>query len=260
MEQRFNNYLNSLIQDNTFELAQLTGFYPNLSKGEFIGIKNNYSKYYILTETFQDNTYSYSYSEIKNKDDKGIQSFDERVDDLIFLNSESLPKTNDGYYKDKTEYTIKLWKEIINSEKLIVPEYIRLGLPLIDEPDEALTEIEITLKTQVLNYIYKLNARYRIEQEVGDTQDLIADLSKRLALLERMLLRLFLDRANLYPLSDDILTRYGQYALPLIQTADDNIPIDRIDLEENEVEMISKLTQKNQQIMNIVDVEYLSKI
>jgi hypothetical protein len=72
MEQRFNEYLKTKVEDNTFTSITLTGVNPNISTGEFIAIKDNLQKYYILTEKNVNGIYSYEYSQVLNKSIDGV--------------------------------------------------------------------------------------------------------------------------------------------------------------------------------------------
>lgn len=55
-----------------------------------------------------------------------------------------------------------------------------------------LTEAETTQKAKAQKLITKMGVRVAIEQSVGDTNDLVADLSKRVSMLERALVALFM--------------------------------------------------------------------
>lgn len=125
------------------------------------------------------------------------------------------------------------------------------GCKLLTVSDENLNEIELESKRQALNYVAKLRARFRIEQQVGDTLDQIASISKRQASDERILFRLFLHVTGKKIMDTDTIDRYASYIEPIIDAADANMVVDRIDLED-EIEMIGRLIQEKDAITSII--------
>lgn len=268
-EQKINIYLQSLVESNEILSFSVTGIqedsafaiilvkyfemskynsifiYPYLETYKYYIIDNPEKRLLISNEQIQYNTVSNIESTIK--------------DILVYL-SESVPKNTNStnYVTNKTNLNINLWKSVIQQNLGIVDEAIIDGLNNISVPDSELTATQITNKNTVLNWIYKLNSRFRIEKEVGDSYDLIADLSKRIALLERMLLRLFLHVTGDYTMIGEIVSRYSTYAMPIIEAADAGYTVDRIDLED-ETTMITTLEQRRQTIAQIVKEEYLDK-
>jgi hypothetical protein len=90
-------------------------------------------------------------------------------------------------------------------------------------------------------YGRKMKCRSLIDQNVGDIYDLVADDSKYMAVLERLLLRFWLDYMGVYPMTEEEKETYTGYALTLILRYDKGVPIDRIDWED-EMELIQTLS------------------
>lgn len=246
-----------------YESADLIQVQEDEFRGIFQASKGGVFKYYHIKEIYDEvtDTYSYTYTEIKNMVDGRIPPNDWRVDDLVYMATENLPKSSSNIYKeDKVDKILTLWKQVISNNLFEVPDDVKNGINYIDINDTELNEEQLAQKKVVTDYIYKLKARNRIEAEVGDIYDLLADTSKRVALLERMLLRLFLDYTGDYPMLDEIKQRYGAYAQPLIEAADAGYAIDRIDLEKDEVAMITRLSERNQLIKDIIKEDYIDKI
>lgn len=102
------------------------------------------------------------------------------------------------------------------------------------------------------NYIGKLRARLKIEVEVGDIYDLLADANKQVHLLTGMLLRLFLLVLENKEIPAEILTGYSQYANSFVGAVDAGLYKDRADIEDPNV-MIPKLMANNQKIAGIIE-------
>jgi len=112
--------------------------------------------------------------------------------------------------------------------------------------DPATDQIRIDAKGKI---------RKQIEAEVGDIYDLIADQSKRIALLERMLLRIIQNIGN----GDDIATAVSDYTTSanlILGAIESDQAQDRIDLYESDdpvnTELITKLMTRSNQISAIV--------
>jgi len=101
-------------------------------------------------------------------------------------------------------------------------------------------------------------ARDRIEKEVGDDKDLLADISKRLALTERLLMRL--SHELLPTLAEDsyIKSAYGGMIAQYLNGVDAGVIKDRVDYEDT-AQVFNTLTQRTIKIGQIVEAEYLSK-
>jgi len=104
----------------------------------------------------------------------------------------------------------------------------------------------------------KDRARVRIEKEVGDDKDLLADISKRLALTERLLMRLTGELLPTLAKDSYVKAAYGGMITQYLAGVDSGIIKDRVDFE-NTADVFNTLTQRTIKIGKIVDEEYLSK-
>lgn len=106
---------------------------------------------------------------------------------------------------------------------------------------------------------YKNNARLLIEQNVGDDKDLVADLSKRLDILERGLVRLIAHVLGGTQMTEEYKSRYLNYAETLISLVESEAYVPRADLEDEEY-LVAKLIERQNAIGQIVKTEYLDKL
>lgn len=104
----------------------------------------------------------------------------------------------------------------------------------------------------------KYIARARIDKEVGDLPDLLADVSKRLALNERLLMRLLSELLPTLAADSYVKSAYGDMIAQYIAMVDDGTIVDRVDYEDPN-SLFSELTTKGKRIGNIVNEDYLSK-
>ena len=99
----------------------------------------------------------------------------------------------------------------------------------------------------------------KIRQDVGDTSDLIADLAKRIGLVERMIMRLSFHLLQNEPVPAEIKDAY----LPIVQSYLQAIDVlelrDRVDLESN-VRLASVLIQRFSTIAEIVDDLHVQRV
>lgn len=264
-QQNIENYLQQLVNSNQIITFALTGIQEH--SAEAIISKNVFGE--IIQETILIYEYldTYKYAKIINREssdetlESKISNIQKIINDVIILITESLPKSSNNlnYKTDKTDLILSIWKYMIkNHPDLIDPKTID-GFNNLTTQDEQLNDEQKRNKWDLQNWINKLNARNKIEVEIGDTLDQLADVSKRVAILERALMRLFLHVVGQYDMVDDIKQRYSSYMLPIIEAADNNITIDRIDLE-NEETLMQNLLLKNQKIIDIIKTEYLDKI
>ena len=270
MEQRFNAYLVEKVNDGTFDMAWVINIWENLNKCEFKGSVNGTVKFYYLTEEATDSydeaqngiitTFKYTYLQLTNVGDNGTQADDSRIYKILMDVAQDLPKDTsnpkpEAFKNVRVQNKLALWKECIKNDLFAVDPAIRAGIDLIDIEDRDLTSEQLPQKYAMLNWIYKLNARFIIESEVGDIYDLLADVSKRLALTERLTMRVAGQLLGVYPWDDDTKTRYEQYIqwyLNMIYTGE---YVDRADLE-NEADLIATLLDRSARISGIVKAEY----
>lgn len=263
-EQNLNLYLQDLVNNN--EILDYS----------LIGIDSNSAEAIIKRNIFGDvieenvliipylNTYKYSKITNRNKVDDSVESkvinLQQITNNIISLITETLPKNSvESYKNDKTDLILSIWKYVIQNHPSLIDPKIIDGFNNLTTPDENLNEEQKRNKWDLENWINKLNARHRIEVEVGDTLDQMTDVSKRLSMVERSLMRLFLHVTGDYEMISEIQDAYSSYMLPIVQAADQNIPIDRTDLE-NPQNIINELMYKNQKIIDIVKTEYLDKM
>ena len=114
--------------------------------------------------------------------------------------------------------------------------------------------VKINNRKQML----KENTRKAINGSVGDIYDLIADLSKRVALIERLLLRVTPYVLKGKQIPDELKNMYLPMIEQYIQMVDNGMLVDRIDLEDT-TKIFQELIQKNNKISEIVKKEYLDK-
>lgn len=265
VESRSIEFLNSKIIDGTYEMASIINVWEELNRCEFTASVNGVIHWYYLIETLNPATditseyYTYETVLQKNRGTLGIPPEDSRILDSIFMLTESCPKENSVEYKtEKTNKIIAMWKEAISNNLFVAPPDIKDGIDIVDIPDANLSSDQLTKKYSVLNWIYKLNARNEIETQIGDDKDIISDVSKRLALLERLVMRLANERFSGVPLEEPFASGYAQLAASYVQAVDNDIFKDRVDYENN-IDVFTNLMQKFNKIGEIVNEEYLSK-
>jgi len=108
-----------------------------------------------------------------------------------------------------------------------------------------------------MNTFFKLRTRERITSEVGDEWDLIADISKRLTMSERLITLLALELINNLPdqvpeTKNKYQALLEQYRMVLLNSQE----LDIADLE-NPIQLFSKLLDRSIKITNIVKEDYL---
>jgi hypothetical protein len=118
------------------------------------------------------------------------------------------------------------------------------------------TTYEESLKTSAEKFMDKLEVRAKIESEVGDVYDLISDLSKRLALIERALVYTMRNILN----GDPIPTKYQNLVntmATLFVTDPVTDPVDICGIDENSlVPYLGDRVRKISEILN--DTGYYS--
>ncbi len=100
----------------------------------------------------------------------------------------------------------------------------------------------------------KYRARKRIAKEVGDSEDLLADISKRLTMIERLIVRLAIPLLKGEEISDELKETYLPMCELLVNAVDSGQYVDRADLEEPQ-ELFTKLLGRADQIGSIVQEE-----
>lgn len=114
----------------------------------------------------------------------------------------------------------------------------------------SLTTYEETLKAAAEKFMNKLDIRSKIESEVGDVYDLISDLSKRLALIERAVVYVMRNILNGDPVPEKYQTLSTTMAtLFTIDPVTD--PVDICGIDENS--LVSHLGDKIRKISEILN-------
>jgi hypothetical protein len=132
-----------------------------------------------------------------------------------------------------------------------ITELVRPYVPMVVTPTE--------LSAQMNQYgFYKKVARGRIEKEVGDDKDLLADISKRLALNERLLMRLTNELLPTLAADGYVAQAYGGMIAQYLAGVDGGVIKDRADYEDTAI-LFGGLIVKTNKIGEIVNEEYLSK-
>ena len=122
-----------------------------------------------------------------------------------------------------------------------------------------LTTEEIRTQNMAKNLLLKMDVRKNIENNVGDLADLVADLSKRIDLVERMAVRM----AYYVYQGLSVPTELRDAYLPLIQDAvtrwDEGTLIARNDIEDP-ADIQAKLVVRSNKITEIIRDDYLAKL
>ena len=181
-------------------------------------------------------------------------------------------KGSNGYYYHGETDPENL-DNILRWEPLMISQEASDGFKFLDVikvrkfPDDMdndelryLTVAEKVLKKAAEKVLKKLQTRSKISGEVGDVYDLIADLSQRVALVERLAAStanfLYTTSSIKDEFSQEYKDLYGALANRYITKVEDGTDKDRIDLDtySNTVE---KLIAKNNKITEIV-TEYVN--
>ena len=249
-EAKIINWLQSKINQRIF----LDGFIfevnenSDVAKANIIDLFSNKKDIQIY---FDDGINDYNYKVI-------ISPIDDKIKDLVYLNAEIPIENSSEYTIGRTEKNIKIWKDVISNNLFTVPDFIKKGIDLLEILDENLTPEQIIDKNKIKNWIYKLNARNRINAEIGDVYDQLANTDRRIGMLERLCLRMFKAILNNESLPPEHLERYTAFCNGYVDMVDAGYYVDRADLE-NEQELFASLTQKFGKITNIVKEEYFDK-
>lgn len=268
------SYIDSLVTDGEILEGKLIGYNENdtgrarflfetydLSSDEkevFIKPYLDTYKYYVINNKLED--VSVIDDPVRNLKDRIIK-IENKLDNLTDILADSIPKADssvDSYKETRANKILDAWREFAINNPNAVSSEIKDGLKNFKTLDSELTAEQIANKNKVKNWVYKLIARYRIEAEVGDIFDLHADLSKRVAVVERLAMRHFLDYVNEYTMDANIKTRYVYVSKPQVANVDAGIAIDRSDLIDANV-LIDDLSTKRGKIKDIVKEEYIDK-
>jgi hypothetical protein len=196
-------------------------------------------------------------------------------ENYISKNNRRIMNTYKHIYTDKTNY--RIWE--VDENRYVDTIYYKYqeflaegGIPekasgarfvsivdgevVVDPQKDSILAEENRINTIAL---YKNNARQQIEQQVGDDKDLVADLSKRLDILERGQIRLLAHVLGGTQMNDEYKNGYLGYAETVIAMVDAGEYVPRADLED-ESSLITRLIERQNTIGQIVKIEYLDKL
>lgn len=275
MEQLFNEYLQTNIDNKIFVTANLVGIQPWSNSGEAIitqytlgalekrriilKYENDIVTHYVIRDSAVIENCNATMSDIEENLNQRICALENVVKDMLILLTESLPKNpNIPYSSDKTSKLLDFWKKTIIEYPDIISTELKLAFDNLDKENDILSPEEITYKNILQNWIYKLNARHKIEQTLGDIYDLLADGSKRVGMIERLVMRLSKSILNNESLPEEYRTTYTSFVNDYVNAVDNQIFVDRTDLEENSI-LFPTLMQRFGTITQILQDEYFSK-
>lgn len=274
-QQAINNYIDSLVNSDEILEGRLTGYFQN-DTGRAIFLFEGYTNAQEKEVFIKPHLDTYEYfivdkkaSDVVITDDslKWIQNkiveIESKIKNINTILADSIPKSDssesiNSYKESRANDIIDAWKEFALNNPNLIHDDIKDGLKNYKIDNVDLTESQIANKNKIKNWIFKLIARYRIEAEVGDIFDLHADLSKRVAVVERLAMRHFLDYVDEYPMDANIKTRYIYVSKPQIANVDMGVTIDRSDLIDASV-LVDDLSTKRAKIKDIVKEEYIDK-
>jgi len=129
----------------------------------------------------------------------------------------------------------------------------------IDSERRPLNETELANKALANKIMLKLELREKIYKDVGDIDDLIADMSKRIDLIERLVMRIFYFILNKQDVPQELLDAYLPMIANYITAVDSGQVKMRADLEDPQ-EVFNSLAVRYTTITNLVKTEYFDKI
>jgi uncharacterized protein YeeX (DUF496 family) len=165
----------------------------------------------------------------------------------------------DSIVKIKEYFVYFLTDEEAEGFKLLNVNKILIDPSDVESKERDLNENELANKALAEKVILKLKLRNKIYNNVGDLEDLISDLSKRLDLLERLVMRTFFYTLKGESVPQPILDAYLPMVESYISSVDKELIVTRADLEDPN-ELFSKLIKRFTNISNLVKSEYLDKI
>lgn len=111
-----------------------------------------------------------------------------------------------------------------------------------------------------VNEAIKYKTRSRIENEIGDNEDLIADLSKRITMLERLVIRMTNEvMTNAPDMVPTIIAMYKPMVDGYLYIQEQYNNVTNIADLEDPNELFQKLIERSIKLTNIVSSDYLDK-
>ncbi len=150
-----------------------------------------------------------------------------------------------------------------NAIYISVPE----GVTLPEQPAEiTLEEVSLTFESREFlrrNMLAFATTRKladdKIRETIGDTDDQIADLAKRIGMVERLVMRMAQPLLQNQPVPEAIKDSYLPIVEGYIEAIDNGGVRDRVDLESN-IRIAQILTERFAAIAGIVDDLHISRV
>ena len=118
-----------------------------------------------------------------------------------------------------------------------------------------LTTEELALQTEADLMLKKFSIRASVEADVGDTYDLLSDMSKQISLLEKVVYETINDLYTSDVVSQEVKDKYSEMVTSNVTNINDADKNDTTDLESTSGIIDKTATRKNQ-IYNIKKTEY----
>jgi len=130
---------------------------------------------------------------------------------------------------------------------------------ILEDIDSArpLTNEELSKQRKAKLLIEKLNLRTQISAQIGDLADLVADLTKRVEFLERLLVRIMYYYLRNEDVPDSIKTQYLPFITEYLNLVDNGKFKTRFDIEQPQ-QLFDKLITRYTKLTNLVE-QYLQK-
>lgn len=140
------------------------------------------------------------------------------------------------------------------------------GVTLPEQPPEiGMTQITDPAEIEALRQrlgTFKNSRRLaeaQIQSEIGDTSDLMADLAKRIGMVERLVMRMAYYLLSDQAISQEVKDAYYPMVEQYVNGVDGGLIEDRVDLESN-VRLQEVLTERYNRIAQIVDTAHLRRV
>lgn len=191
-----------------------------------------------------------------------VKPINQEVQLLTELISSEIPKKYDSAtIEKKVNKVIENWQSFFKDNRLEVtdvPADIREGILNINIPDEQLTPEQLSNKKKAINIKYKLTARYRIEAEIGDLPDQVADIDKLANMLTGMIVRMYNKLFKNIDPPADIKANYDTYTEVYTQLIDSGQYKDTSDIQDLPT-LTEKQVSRRKKVVEIIEEEYFNK-
>jgi len=204
------------------------------------------------------------------KNNQYVPNASEEMRQLSELSILELPKTSTPeYIEEKVTKIVEFWKGIIQSGQMVtqIPDSIKAGLFLLELT--GLIGQEAIDQKAAQDWVNKIRARVRIDAEVGDIFDQVANVDKQVQLITPVILRTYQLLINLFGqvgktiplelLPADLKLQYDNFSGYYLQEVATGNYKDRIDVEPDPEGVINRVLINNTKTGAIVKEEYLDK-